>query len=226
MYIEMMNPGYNKFVADSAFILETANHTAGSVQGTLPFTRRLAVEGSVFEKSYKHRKSLSAETDGFRHMRPNIDFRRISDLSLSSRSSSTYAQHNASTGSEQKQSKSRGYTFTSPWNGRCEFSAGVGQTLKCRHSISNQYLALTAEPQVVSELRFNLPGGGPLASSRTEDQERDSYAAPKDRDCLDGGNFPSIRYSLRATRVKGSIYRLAKSAPAVGLEESKPSWAS
>ncbi|KAH7129418.1 hypothetical protein B0J13DRAFT_564027 [Dactylonectria estremocensis] len=65
----------------------------------------------------------------------------------------------------------RGYVFTSPWNGRCEFRTGTtGRTLKCYHILKEDRPALNTlvdqgvpVPQqlghsmAVSELRFNLP---------------------------------------------------------------------
>jgi hypothetical protein len=69
--------------------------------------------------------------------------------------------------------KPRGYVFTSPWDGRCEFRTGNGgRSLRCHHLLhdgqSAAYNPLVAEQSdasqrsastVVSELRFNLPGG-------------------------------------------------------------------
>ncbi|KAL6923937.1 hypothetical protein ACHAPO_006629 [Fusarium lateritium] len=64
----------------------------------------------------------------------------------------------------------RGYIFTSPWNGRCEFRTGAaGRSLRCYHILhddrSNNPLAELNQGQVqgggggmaMSELRFNLP---------------------------------------------------------------------
>ncbi|KAF5666611.1 hypothetical protein FHETE_6110 [Fusarium heterosporum] len=65
----------------------------------------------------------------------------------------------------------RGYIFTSPWNGRCEFRTGAaGRSLRCYHILhddrqSNNPLADLSQGQApgggsgmcMSELRFNLP---------------------------------------------------------------------
>ncbi|KAF4982116.1 hypothetical protein FZEAL_2222 [Fusarium zealandicum] len=66
--------------------------------------------------------------------------------------------------------KPRGYIFTSPWNGRCEFRTGsAGRSLRCYHILHEERPAFNAladqgvpsQPQggamPVSELRFNLP---------------------------------------------------------------------
>jgi hypothetical protein len=62
------------------------------------------------------------------------------------------------------------YTFSSPWNGTCEFVTGVaGRSLKCKHTLPTQYSqrrhSYNRLPStVVSELRFNLPNSNILAS--------------------------------------------------------------
>ncbi|KAI5460352.1 hypothetical protein BGZ63DRAFT_424862 [Mariannaea sp. PMI_226] len=67
--------------------------------------------------------------------------------------------------------KPRGYVFTSPWNGRCEFRTGTtGRSLRCYHILSEEKQSFNsmAEQQgitmpqpggsmALSELRFNLP---------------------------------------------------------------------
>ncbi|KPM37249.1 hypothetical protein AK830_g9335 [Neonectria ditissima] len=64
----------------------------------------------------------------------------------------------------------RGYVFTSPWNGRCEFRTGTtGRSLRCYHILRDDKPALNALVEqgvpvqqlggnmALSELRFNLP---------------------------------------------------------------------
>lgn len=55
--------------------------------------------------------------------------------------------------------KPKGYVFTSPWSGRCEFITGTsGRSLKCKHTLPNFAASSSPEkPVVVSELRFNIP---------------------------------------------------------------------
>ncbi|KAF4120903.1 hypothetical protein GMORB2_2389 [Geosmithia morbida] len=84
--------------------------------------------------------------------------------------------------------KARGYVFTSPWDGRCEFRTGNGgRSLTCRHvvhdeSTSGAYNPLVAEQQtattvppnfpspIVSELRFNLPSAELFPALSAKDQ--------------------------------------------------------
>ncbi|OTA06349.1 hypothetical protein A9Z42_0070840 [Trichoderma parareesei] len=74
------------------------------------------------------------------------------------------------TSSRPDRMKPRGYTFTSPWGGRCEFRTGNGgRSLLCYHFLhegevgSFNPLVPDSNPSkstsaIVSELRFNLPG--------------------------------------------------------------------
>lgn len=101
---------------------------------------------------------------------------------------------NAETGSGQQRTtspgpgmKPRGYVFSSPWDGRCDFRTGnAGRSLRCHHILhdghTSAYNPLVAENEggggtgggllapsgggpssVVSELRFNLPSTELLA---------------------------------------------------------------
>lgn len=63
---------------------------------------------------------------------------------------------------ERKSSNTEQYTFNSPWDGHCVFSAGfTGRRLKCKYIPRLGKL----QPSRVSELRFNLPN--PQAVSQT-----------------------------------------------------------
>ena len=62
----------------------------------------------------------------------------------------------------------RGYSFTSPWEGKCEFATGgAGRSLKCRHTLTRQPVT------DISELRFNLPTT--TAAPTPTAQKRSSY---------------------------------------------------
>jgi hypothetical protein len=90
--------------------------------------------------------------------------------------------------------KPRGYTFASPWDGRCEFRTGnAGRSLRCHHLLHEgqtaAYNPLVADPNepshrapssVVSELRFNLPSsellGAPSAPGTATSTGHDGSA--------------------------------------------------
>lgn len=196
LYLSVTNPGYAKFIQSnqssypgspvSSTPSLTYSNTTTSSQIESTFTRRMWLEGSLFEKkASNHRKSYSADVSDppYPPPRPPIDSRRNSEFSLHASTDSNIPwDHNMqrlSIESEQKRSHTRGYTFLSPWDGRCEFSSGtMGNSLKCRHLRSKNSLAPEANaPTSVSELRFNLPGGGPLA---TEPQARTSPPREKE----------------------------------------------
>lgn len=74
--------------------------------------------------------------------------------------------------------KPRGYVFTSPWDGKCEFRTGNGgRSVRCYHTLqegqSNNYNPLVdqgfslpkSSSVAVSELRFNIPGAEIFPSS-------------------------------------------------------------
>lgn len=175
MYLTITNPSYAKFAKatprasfDSSIASRTPSNSSdeSTVTGESIFQRRLWMEGSTFSStSSRHRKSISAES-----INPYAPISRFPGSSERPSSDSLRPEptlHSISL-SGSSRSKTKGYTFLSPWNGRCEFSASaVGGSLKCRHSFLSPYLSVDGrnEPIPVSELRFNLPGGGPLASS-------------------------------------------------------------
>ncbi|KAK0736583.1 hypothetical protein B0T21DRAFT_348625 [Apiosordaria backusii] len=128
-------------------------------------------------------------------------------------SSSTVGSNHSGSGEEQggiitqpgPGLRPKGYTFLSPWEGRCEFRTSTsGRSLKLRHvldsttkfqfdprevaqSIQNaqamgrsrgeelQSVLLGTKP--VSELRFNLPSGGDFFGARRNDADRDTRAS-------------------------------------------------
>lgn len=172
MYLSITNPGYSKFDRRStgpcsSLDSSTSSRRSSSSDGTPIFQRRIWMEGSIFgsSKSFPgHRKSLSADhfTDSRR-----TDSLTADSLAADSRNRDP-VMHTISVDDTKRRSKTRGYTFLSPWKGRCEFSAStVGHSLKCKHSFLSPYLSVDGHntPTQVSELRFNLPGGGPLATT-------------------------------------------------------------
>lgn len=78
----------------------------------------------------------------------------------------------------------RGYVFTSPWNGRCEFRTGTtGRTLRCYHILSDDKQSLNnmMEQQGVP---MPQPGGGamPLSELRFNMPSRELFKTPEGRE--------------------------------------------
>jgi hypothetical protein len=183
LYIDIDSPGYAKFTSrpdepplsptGSVPSLTYASSASDNSKDDHIFRRRMWMEGSIFDgKPSGHRKAISTDlTNAPFGLRPSFDVeaRRSSDFSLHSANtglSRDPAMHSISAEGDRKRSHKSGYTLMSPWNGRCEFSAGLGNSLRCRHSLPrNGVGGDTSQPISVSELRFNLPGGGPLAAA-------------------------------------------------------------
>ncbi|PNY24579.1 Uncharacterized protein TCAP_05478, partial [Tolypocladium capitatum] len=88
--------------------------------------------------------------------------------------------------------KARGYTFTSPWDGKCEFRTGTaGRSVLCRHTLYDGEAAVynpltahrgSAAPRsgttTVSDLRFNLPSSELLGEQArsAKDQWRGNFS--------------------------------------------------
>ncbi|KAK6582689.1 hypothetical protein PZA11_005097 [Diplocarpon coronariae] len=71
-------------------------------------------------------------------------------------------------------SQAKGYTFLSPWGGRCKFSTGPGgRSLRCKHSLPAPSRSMADSPlsvqppAIVSDLRFNLPSSAIFTQSST-----------------------------------------------------------
>ncbi|KAI1084829.1 hypothetical protein F5B20DRAFT_222713 [Whalleya microplaca] len=92
--------------------------------------------------------------------------------------------------------KPRGYTFVSPWGGRCEFVTGnAGRSLRCRHVLPTYggavFNPLVDGPegggedhhrarnnkthQLISELRFNLPSSELFPDKDKDKEKRQSF---------------------------------------------------
>lgn len=156
LYIEISNPGYSKFLHSDAdnkppFPTRTSDLSVRSYQSSAPprpgvdtsyetssgndnvFRRRLWMEGSHLGGGFGHRKSGSYDRTSSRPTsRGNYDDRLSIDQPLPSPSFLTRDdQAYGMLQSSEQQSNFRGYVFTSPWNGRCEFVTGAsGGTLK------------------------------------------------------------------------------------------------
>ncbi|EME42318.1 hypothetical protein DOTSEDRAFT_155021 [Dothistroma septosporum NZE10] len=183
LYLDISNPSYVQFDNHerTGSRISTASSTSSDSDPPLEgiFRRRLYMPGSQYgEHQYGHSRfgstgsSLGEDLPIRRTMRGSVD------MSLSF-SSPSYDRQKA-------------YTFTCPWDGRCEFSAGAtGRSLKCRHQLPISHGGNTAD---VSELRFNLPTAQKNAASVLSDK-RSSYfhrLHGRAQSSEDGNNTPSF----------------------------------
>ncbi|TVY91698.1 hypothetical protein LAWI1_G001844 [Lachnellula willkommii] len=125
------------------------------------FDREIRMEGSSFwTRQHKSRGSDASSKQGARG-------RSFSGSSLTE----ALANTPLGPGGDPNNSQSKGYVFSSPWNGRCKFFTGsAGRTLRCKHSLPNpttttESLATAHSSATVSELRFNLPAAAVFASA-------------------------------------------------------------
>ncbi|KAK3684613.1 hypothetical protein LTR37_020113 [Vermiconidia calcicola] len=195
VYLDITNEGYAQFISTSRpgtlrtgseSRISTSSATSSNSDSESPpegvFRRRLYMPGSRYSEhgygSSGHRKhssvsSASGENDlrqtmrnGERH---SVDMGAMADR------------------------RTRGYTFTSPWDGSCEFTtSATGKSLKCRHRLpsSSQQSGNIVE---VSELRFNLPISSRNNTPTTLATKRSSYFTPgRFRSGEDESPAPSI----------------------------------
>ncbi|KAH7091106.1 hypothetical protein FB567DRAFT_436330 [Paraphoma chrysanthemicola] len=198
MYIEVTNPGYSKFLhsdnAASTSSRSVEQSTTNDQRENTPqtdrpvsdsanvFRRRLWMEGSQYNNGgFGHRKNSSYDFNPVRPgSRGSYDARtdrtstdtRTTQPPFLTRDDQTYSTIQVT----DRPTSFRGYVFTSPWNGRCEFVTGSGGgSLKCRHIVPGLQGAPPAA-MLVSELRFNLPSSSiPPTPKGEESSKRSSF---------------------------------------------------
>ena len=194
LYLDITNPAYAQFITNASRSDSRLSTSSSASSDTEPapegvFRRRLYMPGSRFaEHGYSihngsgHRKHFSLSSNTSEElMRKTMRARHSVDM--------------GSVGSPTADRRSKGYTFTSPWDARCEFSTGAtGRTLKCRHYLPpNQ-----GGTREVSELRFNLPTSSrpPLPSSKSSssyfNSRRHLFSRSEDDDGENGPSSPTI----------------------------------
>ncbi|KAH9825450.1 hypothetical protein Tdes44962_MAKER04151 [Teratosphaeria destructans] len=179
LYLDITNPGYAQFIDHDRPESRTSS-SANSDDSEQPpegiFRRRLYMPGSRYaEHGYEQRRVKSSNSG---HSADKLGTGPAPALSK--------LEGNSASPSIDRRSK--GYSFTSPWEGRCEFSTGAtGKSLKCRHT-----LAQTGTVEV-SELRFNLPTSSRVISAPVADK-RSSYFSRHSRllSSEDGSGGPSF----------------------------------
>ncbi|KAL7796708.1 hypothetical protein V8C37DRAFT_326392 [Trichoderma ceciliae] len=173
--IQIETAGYVKFRGrpSSAIPPRRSMDAARPLMDMVPATR---ADGNMFSRqvSMSYSKSFgSALRSKFHQMekaaRKKAHNRNGSEASVGSFSSGEYTA-GSPTSSRPDKMKPRGYTFASPWEGKCEFRTGNGgRSLLCQHFLHQgevgAYNPLVSESSparststVVSDLRFNLPG--------------------------------------------------------------------
>lgn len=223
-YIAVTNPGYSKFLytqqtAVPPLINRNTNASVATyspAQGSYStnpsgpdredgvFRRRLWMEGSKHPGGEFGHRRLKSHDSNMPGGSSRNSFEGVQRTSLDSRPPATppfLTRENQSYSSIQvsdKQSTFRGYVFTSPWNGRCEFLTGAGGgSLKVRPSCSSMCIynanvdqcrhiipGLQGAPPValtVSELRFNLPSSSKASTPRGEESSKRSSFFHKPR---------------------------------------------
>ncbi|KAL1590343.1 hypothetical protein WHR41_00636 [Cladosporium halotolerans] len=144
MWLEITNPGYQQYISSHRSESRTSTSTSSSENDIPPegtFRRRLYLPGSRYPDRRWTQKPTYLPTPA--NAIPS-DMRR-----QDSAESSPYPDLNPPL----MDRRSAGYSFFSPWDGRCDFSTSKsGRALKCLHHLPNNQGSVE-----VSELRFNLP---------------------------------------------------------------------
>lgn len=182
LWLDITNPGYQQFDpsnrSDSRISTSTNSSEGDSVpEGT--FRRRLYLPGSrLGDRRWMQKSSRPSPTAISAHHTDNAGSSSYPDLTppLMDR-------------------RSAGYSFFSPWDGRCDFSTSKsGRALRCRHLLPNNQGSTE-----VSELRFNLPTTNKQAPAPTSTAEkRGSYFHRrfKSTDSWGGGPSPDGEQEL------------------------------
>ncbi|KAI5364326.1 hypothetical protein Slin15195_G099860 [Septoria linicola] len=165
LFLDISNPAYEQFIKDKRPGSRVSQDTASSGNSDAPegiFRRRLYMPSSKYSahEYSQHARfgsvaPLEDGTSSSRHLpkRSSMDFY----------GQSSYADR-----------RNKGYTFSSPWDARCEFSTGVsGKSLKCKHHLPSTYGGTIAVE--VSELRFNLPTASSKIANTPLSDKRSPY---------------------------------------------------
>lgn len=164
LFLDISNPAYAQYLPDERPESRVSQDTTSSGNSNAPdgvFRRRLYMPGSKYSAHEYSQHGKSGSVSSF-------------DEGSSSRWTASRSSLNVSSQSSYADRRSKGYTFTSPWNARCEFSTGVsGRSLKCRHHLPSIYGATTGVE--VSELRFNLPTASSKVANTPLSDRRSSY---------------------------------------------------
>ncbi|KAF2862285.1 hypothetical protein K470DRAFT_298828 [Piedraia hortae CBS 480.64] len=164
LYLDIVNPAYQQFVDQDCAATDNDSSMAESASPKHVFRRRLYMPGS----------RLADQQFGHRRLQSDI---------LGVKSRSRWHTRSDSTGNASlSYIRPKGYSFTSPWEGTCEFkTSATGNALKCRHS----YGQVSVQ---ISELRFNLPSASHPDSSTSPNSTRRARKYSRE----DSGKTPTI----------------------------------
>ncbi|WPH00401.1 Hypothetical protein R9X50_00322800 [Acrodontium crateriforme] len=162
LYLDITNPGYAPFIGVDNHP-GSRNSTSTTSSEGIPegiFRRRLYMPGSRFsEHGYGHRKQSSIDSNSSEEMRQKAMHNQALAKLSGDRPPIT-------------DRRTRGYAFSSPWGGQCEFFTGAaGKSLNCRISCPDRG---TID---VSELRFNLPASSRNTKLTSPEERPSSYFA-------------------------------------------------
>jgi hypothetical protein len=133
------------------------------------FRREVFMEGlqeTLATAAPGHSRSKSEDVDHNRgrpqHDDQAVRSRNNSKFSIPTASVSTAnlfsSKYNVSGITARPNKRRTGVSFTSPWQGVCEFTSTINNSLRCKHVLGPSLLGSQPSPPVnVSELRFNLP---------------------------------------------------------------------
>ena len=179
--VAILTPGYTKFTDREASISGTQSnpeisHGPSSLPGSTndasssshedqaAFRRHLRLSGHV-KRPDQRRRHETTDSMFIQEARPSFDSGMGSQHSDGPSSPAILA-------SEQDTPSLKRFVLQSPWDGTCEFAAGIaGRSLKCKHSYrsTDPRYGPGIHSATVSELRFNLPSskafGSPIPKS-------------------------------------------------------------
>ena len=174
--VKILTPGYAKFAEGEASTSGAQNnlevsHGLSSLLGSksdtfssshgdqAAFQRHLRLSGHV-RRPNQRRRQESTDSIFTQEARPSFDSGIGSQHSDGPNSPAILA-------SEQDTPSLKKFVLQSPWDGTCEFSAGIaGRSLKCKHSYgsTDPRYGPGIHSTTVSELRFNLPSSKAFGS--------------------------------------------------------------
>ena len=188
--VAILTPGYAKFTSGEAPVsevqsnLETPQGPSSRLGAKSDASSSSHEDQAAFQRHLRLSGHLRRPDHSRRHESTNSMFTQDARPSLDSGIGSQYSDDPSSPAilaSEQDTPSLKRFVLQSPWDGTCEFAAGVaGRSLKCKHSYrsTDPRYGPGMHSATVSELRFNLPSsktfGSPSAKSSVPGTPRDA----------------------------------------------------